>query len=66
MRFTLRDGVFPMLTTKKVIYRGIAEELQKKNVRVWDGNSSRAFLESMGLNHKEEGDLGLVYGFQVN
>ena len=38
-----------MLTTKKVIYRGIAEELQRKNVRVWDGNSSRAFLESMGL-----------------
>lgn len=55
-----------MLTTKKVIYRGIAEELQRKNVRVWDGNSSRAFLKSMGLNHREEGDLGLVYGFQVN
>ena len=46
-----------MLTTKKVIYRGIAEELQRKNVRVWDGNSSRAFLESMGLNHREEGDF---------
>ena len=69
---------FPLLTTKKVFYRGIAEELfwfirgstsakelQEKNVRIWDGNSSRAFLDSIGLNHREEGDLGPVYGFQV-
>lgn len=27
MRFSLRDGIFPLLTTKKVFYRGIAEEL---------------------------------------
>lgn len=27
MRFDLRDGTFPLLTTKKVFYRGIAEEL---------------------------------------
>ena len=27
MRFSLRDDVFPMLTTKKVFFRGIAEEL---------------------------------------
>jgi len=77
MRFSLRDGKFPLLTTKKVFYRGIAEELfwfirgstsakelQEKNVRIWDGNSSRAFLDSVGLNHREEGDLGPVYGFQ--
>lgn len=77
MRFSLRDGTFPLLTTKKVFYRGIAEELfwfirgstsakelQEKNVRIWDGNSSRAFLDSVGLNHREEGDLGPVYGFQ--
>jgi len=77
MRFSLRDGSFPLLTTKKVFYRGIAEELfwfirgstsakelQEKNVRIWDGNSSRAFLDSIGLNHREEGDLGPVYGFQ--
>jgi len=77
MRFSLRDGTFPLLTTKKVFYRGIAEELfwfirgstsakelQEKNVRIWDGNSSRAFLDSVGLKHREEGDLGPVYGFQ--
>jgi thymidylate synthase len=27
MRFSLRDGTFPLLTTKKVFWRGIAEEL---------------------------------------
>ena len=42
-----------------------AKELQEKNVRIWDGNSSRAFLDSIGLKHREEGDLGPVYGFQV-
>ena len=77
MRFSLRDGTFPLLTTKKVFYRGIAEELfwfirgstsakelQEKNVRIWDGNSSREFLDSIGLTQREEGDLGPVYGFQ--
>lgn len=27
MRFTLRNGVFPLLTTKRVFWRGVAEEL---------------------------------------
>jgi len=77
MRFSLRDNTFPLLTTKKVFYRGIAEELfwfirgstsakdlQDKNVRIWDGNSTREFLDSIGLKDREVGDLGPVYGFQ--
>ena len=31
---------------------------------IWEGNSSREFLDSVGLSHREEGDLGPVYGFQ--
>lgn len=27
MRFSLRDDVFPLLTTKRVFWRGVAEEL---------------------------------------
>ena len=27
MRFSLREDTFPLLTTKKTFYRGIAEEL---------------------------------------
>ena len=68
-----------MLTTKRVFWRGVAEELlwfikgstnakllQEKNVRIWDGNGSREYLDSIGLTDREEGDLGPVYGFQVN
>ncbi|KAF2365085.1 Thymidylate synthase [Trinorchestia longiramus] len=77
MRFSLRNGVFPLLTTKRVFWRGIAEELlwfirgstnakelQNKNVHIWDGNSSREYLDSLGLKEREEGDLGPIYGFQ--
>ena len=32
--------------------------------RIWDGNGSKEFLESRGLGHREQGDLGPVYGFQ--
>jgi dihydrofolate reductase / thymidylate synthase len=77
MRFSLHNDVFPMLTTKKVFWRGVAEELlwfvkgctnakelQDKKIHIWDGNGSKEFLESRGLGHREEGDLGPVYGFQ--
>lgn len=77
MRFNLRENIFPLLTTKKVFFRSIAEELlwfiqgstdakvlQAKNVHIWDGNSTREFLDKQGLTHREEGDLGPVYGFQ--
>jgi dihydrofolate reductase/thymidylate synthase len=77
MRFSLRDGTLPLLTTKRVFWRGVAEELlwfvrgstnakllQDKKVRIWDGNSSREYLDSIGLTNREVGDLGPVYGFQ--
>ena len=77
MRFSLRQGVFPLLTTKKVFWRGVAEELlwfvkgctnakelSDKGIHIWDGNASREFLDKNGLGHREEGDLGPVYGFQ--
>ncbi|GJN01134.1 hypothetical protein PR202_ga18374 [Eleusine coracana subsp. coracana] len=54
MRFNLRKN-FPLLTTKV---------LQEKGIRIWDGNASREYLDSVGLAHREEGDLGPVYGFQ--
>ena len=78
MRFNLRNNVFPLLTTKRVFWRGVAEELiwfvrgctngnllSDKDIHIWDGNGSREFLDSRGLGHREVGDLGPVYGFQV-
>jgi len=76
MRFDLRKS-FPLLTTKRVFWRGVAEELlwfvrgstnakllSDKGIKIWDGNGSKEFLEKRGLGHREEGDLGPVYGFQ--
>lgn len=77
MRFSLRDMTMPLLTTKRVFWRGVVEELlwfirgctdsnvlRDKGVHIWDANGSREFLEKSGLGHREEGDLGPVYGFQ--
>tara|TARA_B100000900_G_scaffold399639_1_gene402376 strand:+ start:6924 stop:8411 length:1488 start_codon:yes stop_codon:yes gene_type:complete len=75
MVFDLREG-FPLLTTKRTPFKTILrellwfirgstsnKELNDKNVHIWDGNSSKEFLESRGLDY-EEGELGPVYGFQ--
>lgn len=77
LRFSLRDNKFPLLTTKKVFTKAIILELlwfikgdtnnknlQKEGVKIWDGNGSREYLDSLGLTDREEGDLGPVYGFQ--
>jgi len=77
MRYSLRDDTLPLLTTKRTFWRGVAEELlwfvkgstnanelAAKNIHIWDGNGSREFLDDRGLSHREQGDLGPVYGFQ--
>jgi dihydrofolate reductase/thymidylate synthase len=77
MRYSLRDNTLPLLTTKRTFWRGVAEELlwfvkgstnanelAEKDIHIWDGNGSREFLDSLGLEHREQGDLGPVYGFQ--
>lgn len=77
MRFSLRDDTLPLLTTKRTFWRGVAEELlwfvrgstnanelTEKNIHIWGGNGSREYLDSRGLRHREQGDLGPVYGFQ--
>ena len=76
MRYDLSES-FPLLTTKDVYWKGVVEELlwflrgdtnsqnlSKKNVRIWDANGSRDFLDKNGFTEREEGDLGPVYGFQ--
>jgi len=76
MRFNLNE-YFPMITTKKIFWRGVVEELlwfirgstnskelSDKKVNIWNGNSSREYLDSLGFFDRMEGDLGPVYGFQ--
>lgn len=78
LKFDLNGGeTFPLLTTKRVFFRGIVEELlwflkgstnskelEDKNINIWKGNSSREFLNSVGLINNQEGDLGKIYGYQ--
>merc|ERR1719197_1487875 len=76
MRYDLTKS-FPVLTTKRVFWRAVVEELlwfvrgdtnakhlTEKGVKIWEANGSREVLEKRGLGHREEGDLGPVYGFQ--
>uniref|UniRef100_A0A8D0DSV0 Thymidylate synthase n=1 Tax=Salvator merianae TaxID=96440 RepID=A0A8D0DSV0_SALMN len=75
-RYSLRDS-FPLLTTKRVFWKGVleellwfikgstnAKELSDKGVKIWDANGSREFLDKQGFSSREEGDLGPIYGFQ--
>ena len=75
MVFDLRKG-FPLLTSKKVGWKTVLRELiwflngstnnkllQEKKVHIWDGNSSKEYMETRGLDY-EEGELGPIYGFQ--
>jgi dihydrofolate reductase / thymidylate synthase len=76
MEFDVKHSV-PLLTTKQMPWKTIIKELmwfvrgqtnnevlREQGVRIWDGNSSRQFLDARGLKHYEEGDLGPIYGFQ--
>lgn len=77
IEFDLNKG-FPILTTKKVFFRGVFEELlfflkgdtnakhlSDKGVKIWDANTSREFLDSVGLNHYDPFTLGPMYGFNM-
>lgn len=76
-RWSLRNGVFPLLTTKRVPWAAVvgellwfvrgstdARQLASEGINIWNGNSSRSFLDAVGLPQREEGDLGPIYGFQ--
>lgn len=77
MHFDLRNGQIPLLTSKKVYFRSIAEELlwmisgstdaeklREKKVDIWNANASRENLDKLGFKDRKVGDLGPVYGFQ--
>jgi thymidylate synthase len=78
MRFSLREGKIPQFTTRKTFVRGAIEELlwmlrgdtnannlAAKNVNIWNGNTTREFLDQRGLDYLKQGDIGTLYGFQM-
>ena len=77
MRFSLKDGKIPILTTKKTAWKTCLKELlwfirgdtdnkilKKQDVHIWDANGSREFLDSRGLKLYPEDMLGPIYGYQ--
>lgn len=77
MRFSLKDGKIPILTTKKTAWKTCLKELlwfirgetdnkilKSQNVHIWDANGSREFLDSRGLTTYEVDMLGPIYGYQ--
>ena len=77
LTFDLKNS-FPLLTTKKMFFRGIFEELmffirgntntkilEERGVKIWKDNTTRTFLDNVGLNHYQEGDMGPMYGYQL-
>ena len=64
MRFNLNDG-FPLLTTKKIFFKGVVHEL------LWflNGSTDNNELKDNGVHiwdewEDESGDLGPIYGYQ--
>lgn len=76
-KYSLKNNTMPILTTKKVAWKTCLKELlwfingdtsnktlKKQNVKIWNGNSTREFLDSRGLTSYEEDELGPIYGYQ--
>jgi thymidylate synthase len=74
--FDLTNNTFPLLTTRKMYFKGIVEELllfisgktdskilENKGVNIWKPNTSREFLDKHNLHHLPVGDMGPTYGF---
>lgn len=75
LTFDLQQG-FPLLTTKKMFYKGIVGEflfflrgdtdstkLAEQNIKIWEANSTKEFQLKNGLSYKE-GLIGPMYGYQ--
>jgi thymidylate synthase len=75
MSFNVSNN-FPLLTTKKMFMKGIIEELlffirgdtdtnklMEQGINIWKGNTTREFLDNLGLHYKE-GMMGPMYGYQ--
>lgn len=77
MKFDLSDNCLPVFTTRKIFTRGAIEELlwfirgetdskllSDKKIHIWDGNTTRGFLDGRNLKTYPEGNIGTMYGYQ--
>lgn len=74
--FDISESI-PFITTKKLAWKTVIKELlwflsgstdNKKlldqDVKIWLGNSTREYMDSVGFTEREVNDLGPVYGHQ--
>jgi dihydrofolate reductase/thymidylate synthase len=76
MKFDISQSI-PLLTSKRIPFKAIVEELlffinghtdvkilQDKGVKIWNGNTTRDFLDARNLKHYRPGIMGPMYGWQ--
>ncbi|QDJ96537.1 thymidylate synthase [Xanthomonas phage Xoo-sp13] len=76
IRADLSEG-FPIVTTRKTSLKIAFEEtwfflrgetdtkkLEEKKINIWKGNTTREFLDNVGLDYLPEGHMGKGYSFQ--
>lgn len=69
--------ILPIFTTKRVPFMTVLDELlwfisgetnvralHAHGVKIWDGNTSREYLDRRGLHYYEVGETGPIYGAQ--
>lgn len=74
----VEGGLIPIFTGRKIPYRLAIQEmlwmirgetssntLEALGVNIWKGNTSREFLDNVGLTHLREGEGGKIYGYQM-
>src|SRR6476620_9322619 len=77
LKFDISQTV-PLLTTKRVPWKTAIEEmlwmlrgstdsleLQQKGIKIWNGHTSREFLDKSGFPSYDEGQLPYGYGHQI-
>ncbi len=76
LEFDISNSI-PFITTKKLAWKTVIKELLwflsgstdnnklvQQNVKIWNGNSTREYMDSIGFTEREVGDLGPIYGHQ--
>ena len=76
LEFDISNSI-PFITTKKLAWKTVIKELlwflsgstdnkklQEQNVKIWNGNASREYMDKIGFLNREENDLGPIYGHQ--
>jgi thymidylate synthase len=76
IKIDLNQG-FPIPTLRKIYWKGIVHELiwfisgntsikylQDNGINIWNGNTTREFLDKRGLTNLPIGDIGKSYGYQ--